>query len=239
MDKLLIGDVHGNLSGVKSILEQADYTPEKYHLIFVGDYVDGFPGDKFDAKGLIDFLTTLENTIFVMGNHDKWMLDWVEEYNMYPRNIWYNQGGEETLESYSIGYEKYSDVRDKIPKSHIDFLKNLAMFYVDDQVVIVHGGFNNHFDMRTVMDGEGCLHRDVMWDRLFYQRDDGHLLLESYKEIFGDRVFICGHTPHESAPTINENPKRICIDGGSNGGGILTGIILNKDGEVETVLKEK
>jgi len=234
MRKIIVGDLHGNLPDLKMLLKEFQVT-EKDKIIFTGDYIDGFPGDKFDVVGLIEYLIRLDNAYFVLGNHDQWMQQWIEEKNKFPEFLWYTQGGKYTLENYKIGNTFYEDVKENIPDTHIDFFMNtLRPRYLDKDIIVVHGGFHIVSDMYFTLEGK-YITKGMLWDRNFCTTTDDRML-QAYKEIFGNRIFICGHTA--KGPIVQLEPTRVLIDGGSNGGGQLCGVSI-KNHKIEKIVKVK
>lgn len=238
MQKIVVGDPHTNHVGVQSILQKSDYNPDIDMLIFTGDYIDGFQDGNASAKKTIELMISLkqnnENVYFIIGNHDLWMLEWIEARDIFPQPLWYYQGGSETLQSYGITERvTYESTGDLIPESHITFLKKLPGSYIDDNIVVVHGGFSSSYDMKEALHGN--ITHELLWNRTFYKTTYKELL-KSYQDIFGDKVFICGHTPY--GPDIHYDPPRILIDGGSNGGGKLYAIILKDDNGIGQIISE-
>ena len=261
MKKIIIGDLHGNFVGLNHILETVKYT-NKDMLIFVGDYIDGFPGPDFSAKKVIQKILDLKkenpNIVTLIGNHDWWMLEWIRIGNKEPRSIWYNQGGKETLASYGIfnPFPTHNLEKKFIPEEHKKFLEDLIPSYYDEELVVVHGGFKNKMDMLNVFDEMKLEHftlkypitgnsmyqsmghtskwpaYNILWERDFY-RTGVKSLLEAYKDIFTNRIFVCGHTPNGPSFT-NKNVQRYLIDGGSKGGGLLNALIV-ENGECQIV----
>lgn len=186
---LVIGDIHGGLRAVHQILERAEVTRED-QLIFLGDYVDGWS----ESPQVIDFLMDLgqkQDCIFIKGNHDELLLDWLEgNTKNFNETMWFMHGGEATV----LAYEKVSD---ETKKKHIQFLKTLQNYYHDDQNrLFIHAGFTNmngiHYEYfpklfywdRTLW--ETTLSLDVNLDKnswLYPKR------LTLYNEIY------IGHTP--------------------------------------------
>lgn len=232
--KIIIGDVHCNYKGIQSILEKTKYSVDDV-LVFVGDYIDGFSMNDFNANKTIELIINLKNkydhVYTLLGNHDNWMNSWIDINTEIPYHGWYEQGGEQTLKSYGINKPMpFCEVKHLIPGAHIEFLNALNVCYFDDEIVVVHGGFQEKNDMIAAINNK--ITYGILWDREFFQTFDKKLLYY-YKEIFGDRLYICGHTPN--GPTINSNiVKRIMIDGGSNGGGKLYAVVF-KNGKHEIV----
>ena len=183
---LVIGDIHGGLRALHQIIERASVTTTDT-LIFLGDYVDGWS----QSPQVIDYLIALgkkQNCIFIRGNHDELLLNWLNESK--DNLQWYNHGGEATV----MAYAKVSDAK---KKEHIDFLKSLQPYFLDDKNrLFIHAGFTN-------MNGVTYEYypRFFSWDRTLWETAlslDENLKKSSnyyprrltlYKEIY------IGHTP--------------------------------------------
>lgn len=194
---LTVGDIHNALKALKEVLAKCEYNNEKDQLIFLGDYVDGWP----EASELIQYLIELRDNskispIFLRGNHDVWCGKWLDTGAAHM--IWLQQGGQATMDSYvKTGL--------LIEDSHRQFFANLLDYYVDDKNRgFVHGGFNSRLGL-----GHEHYASDYHWDRDLWnlallsdgQFHDGDLesirRFEKHKEIF------LGHTS-----TINWRCKR-------------------------------
>jgi serine/threonine protein phosphatase 1 len=186
---LVIGDIHGGLRALHQIIERANVT-QNDTLIFLGDYVDGWS----QSPDVIDYLIKLkehQNCIFIKGNHDELLLDWLQNKNEnIDESMWFKHGGEATV----IAYSKVSQ---STINKHIAFLKSLENYYLDDQNrLFIHAGFTNmngidyeyfpklfYWD-RTLWETALALNETIDKDSAYYPR---RFLL--YKEIF------IGHTP--------------------------------------------
>ena len=134
--KLVIGDIHGGLRAVHQIMERAQVS-QKDTLIFLGDYVDGWS----QSPEVIDYLIALgkqQNCIFLRGNHDELLLDWLNgNFENFNESLWYNHGGEATVAA-------YGSVSEKTKKEHIAFLSSLQNYHLDQQNrLFIHAGFTN------------------------------------------------------------------------------------------------
>lgn len=133
---LVIGDIHGGLRAVHQVLERASVQPQDT-LIFLGDYVDGWS----QSPEVLDFLIELQHQyycIFIRGNHDELLLDWLESRREnIDETQWYKHGGEATV----LAYERVSEPQ---KLRHIEFLKNLKNYHLDDKNrLFIHAGFTN------------------------------------------------------------------------------------------------
>ena len=186
---LVIGDIHGGLRALEQVIELANVSTTDT-LIFLGDYVDGWS----ESPQVIDYLIALskkQSCIFIRGNHDELLLDWLTNNNEnIDEGMWFQHGGEATVLSYS----KVSEATKKI---HIAFLESLENYYLDSQNrLFVHAGFTNmngvafeyfpklfYWD-RTLWETALALNTSIPKDSVYYPKR-----LKLYPEIY------IGHTP--------------------------------------------
>ena len=76
MKRYMMSDIHGFLEAFEAALKKTDLSG-KNQLILLGDYIDYGP----------DGRAVLEKVIALMGNHEKALLDWLEEYADVNRHI--------------------------------------------------------------------------------------------------------------------------------------------------------
>jgi serine/threonine protein phosphatase 1 len=133
---LVIGDIHGGLRALHQIMDRAKVRTDDT-LIFLGDYVDGWS----QSPEVIDFLidnSKKQNCIFIRGNHDELLFDWLSSNNEnIDESMWFKHGGEATV----LAYDTVSETK---KKRHIEFLQSLQDYYLDDQNrLFIHAGFTN------------------------------------------------------------------------------------------------
>jgi serine/threonine protein phosphatase 1 len=179
----VIGDIHGAFRALKQCLERASFDYENDRLIALGDVCDGWP----ETKECVDELMKIKNLIFILGNHDMIMLDWMETGQM--AESWFVHGGEATCLSYG----------ETIPRSHIDFIKKGILYHLEDNKLFVHAGILP--DRKLEQQGPSVF----MWDRTlaglamdFQERGISKPITEF------DEIFI-GHTPIASS-----HPRKYC-----------------------------
>jgi len=195
-----IGDIHGCLDKLKTLLGRIQLDWDKDMMVFLGDYVDRGP----DSQGVIELLLDMkkkhaDRLVFLKGNHEWMFMQFLKgnEHDFFLQN-----GGRETLESYSV--EK--GVID-IPQSHLDFLDHLELYFETDDYIFVHAGLRSNISITEQSPD------DLIWIR-------SHFLKSSYD--WGKRV-IFGHTAF-SLPLIEVN--KVGIDTGAVYGGRLTCLVL-------------
>lgn len=189
MRTLVIGDIHGGLHALHQVFERAKVT-SKDKLIFLGDYVDGWS----QSPQVLDFLIQLKTTndcIFIRGNHDVLVLDWLTHNDKnIDKEMWFKHGGEAT----ALAYDNVNKV---VKNIHIAFLRDLEDYYLDEQNrLFVHAGFTNmngiayeyfpklfYWD-RTLWETALALDKNLKTDHPFYPKR-----FTLYSEIY------IGHTP--------------------------------------------
>ncbi len=98
---IAVGDIHGRRDLLESLMSKVDPAGNR-QLVFLGDYIDRGP----DAAGTVSSLFAMaqarpEHVICLMGNHEKMMLDFLDDPLGRGMN-WLRNGGIATLESYGI-----------------------------------------------------------------------------------------------------------------------------------------
>ena len=194
MQRYIIPDIHGELDKLKvlinRILEVAP-TPDKFELIFLGDYVDRGP----DSCGVIEYLIDLPKNykcIFIRGNHDQEFLFFFYSGNtQHHQHPFYTQGFKETVDSYmkpdvgiSMGY-------------HSQFLEYLVPYYIfeDDngKHIATHGGWYPKFKVADISPAAFQWNRELI-DIAVYEnrRNNSKVKIKTADEF--DYIYL-GHTP--------------------------------------------
>jgi serine/threonine protein phosphatase 1 len=135
---IVIGDVHGNLDLLLSLM---DKLPQTNNICFVGDLIDR--GSQ--SKEVLDFI--MENNYkSVLGNHEDMMLNnW---------RMWELNGAKKTLDSFGTTiYEFEKDCR-----KYLDWIAELPILIKHEHYLISHS---------YAYDGEDTYPSDVLWSRTF------------------------------------------------------------------------
>jgi len=196
MSSYVIGDIHGCYESLKRLIDNIPLSTND-KLIFLGDYIDRGP----NSKEVIDFLIQLSKNyecIFVRGNHEQMLLDYVQEGKNLQ--LWYLNGAGATLRSYG-GIEK-------IPESHLEFFRSTRFYHIIDEKFFVHAGVKPGVLL------ENQRKSDFLWirDEFIYSKNP----LPGF-------IVIFGHTPFEK-PLIQ--PDKIGLDTGCVYGGKLSCMCL-------------
>lgn len=216
-----IGDVHGEATRYGDLLaaifehHELMYADAPMKIIQVGDLVDRGP----DSFGVVQTAIDLEkkqpkgSVIHLLGNHERMLLDVMDDEGGSNYSFWLSNGGVETLSSYRLaGYETVS-------KAHINWLKKRPILYADDatKLIFVHAGI----DVTAYPD---CREDVRLWTRSpkFFQSDKW-----TNEALSGWRV-VHGHTPTDDyLPDVDgAGGRRINIDTGAVFGGSLTAAVF-------------
>lgn len=186
MRTLVVGDIHSGLKALKQVLDKVGLQEED-HLIFLGDYVDGWS----EAVSTVDFLIQLRSDYkctFIRGNHDELCMDWL--FSGQDNPLWLQHGGQATMDSYGKSDKTIKEI-------HKNFYTSLENYFLDGQNrLFIHAGFTSlkgidfeyftktfYWD-RTLWELALALDPNLSPEDRFYPQR-----LTNYKEIF------IGHTP--------------------------------------------
>jgi serine/threonine protein phosphatase 1 len=215
---LVIGDIHGGLKALIQVLQKAAIQPDDI-LIFLGDYVDGWS----ESPGVLDFLIALseqQKCIFIKGNHDELLLDWLENrHENLNEKVWFKHGGKATVDAYNI-------VSEATKQQHIAFLKSLQNYYLDaENRLFIHAGFTN---MNGVL--QEFFPKLMYWDRTLWEValcldekiDKSSPIYPKRLKIYSE-IFI-GHTPVSKTKIVAPLCKNSVwnLDTGAGFSGVLT-----------------
>lgn len=201
---LVVGDIHGNLVALQGALSNANYNPEQDRLICLGDYIDGWP----QSFQVVNYLITLQEqspfkNIYLMGNHDKWMCDFLENdledwrhesYITKKYRNWMLHGGLGTYQEYLFR----SDRALYYHKEH--FFDQLQLYFIEDNKLFVHAGFDRDMGFKSTL--KYCP-EDLYWNRSLFKKVMHKYLAEKAGKVFKtkekkvgefDKIYI-GHSP--------------------------------------------
>jgi len=195
-----IGDIHGCLDKLLSLLRRIDIDWAKDTVVFMGDYIDRGPASKEVVETVLGLRGRHDRVVCLMGNHEQMFLNWLEgrEEQLFLAN-----GGRSTLRSYGIATDAV-DREARVPPAHLEFFRSLLPFYETQTHLFVHAGVRPGLPLE-IQDPY-----DLVWIRHeFFLADHGM-----------QKTVVFGHTPFTGGPFVGE--KIIGIDTGAVYGGTLT-----------------
>jgi serine/threonine protein phosphatase 1 len=192
--KYIIGDIHGEISKLKTLINFIFSTEINPSFVFIGDYID--KGE--DALKTLDFLTQLSSShecIFLMGNHEYCWLH-AHEYEEYLVKY----GGLNTVKSF--GCSTIKSTRDLLIERYKSFFDGLKTHYFYKDYVMTHSGIAPEFFNVESLDTLKTT--DFLFNRYdFITKDEFYK--KKYKIVFGHTGFFM--------PFVNE--YKIGIDTGA------------------------
>jgi len=178
MRTFVMGDLHGAFLAMKQVLEKVNFNYSEDRLIQIGDVTDGWP----DAVECVEELMKIKNLIAIRGNHDVWIMDWLEKG--YPDDWWTEFGGNTTMDSYYRHQKKHDD-------RHLKFFKNQLNYFVDEKKrLFVHAGYNP--EQLIVLQTPSSLYADRKYWRTMQRVEEGKE--KRPRDVNGFSEVYIGHT---------------------------------------------
>lgn len=207
MEYICIGDLHGKIEIAVDVLTNPDY--DKYHKVFVGDFLDSFDRTKEDQIELLLLMLEAEerdDVTILIGNHE---LSYIKKGMRCSGYSW-------QMESHVS------------PHATNMFLKFKTHFYLADDILVTHAGANKQlFHIKEHLDTALETNDEILY-RIGYARGGtkpyGGIFWNDFWEehqVIPGLTQISGHTAHR--PLFAEGVKGIvtmngdfnidCLDG--------------------------
>jgi hypothetical protein len=206
----VIGDIHGMLRPLTTVIAQVRKVDADCRFIFVGDYINRGP----NSKGVIDLLLSLDNASFIRGNHDD-IFDLVINGQCYADNAtrgnrvaafhWFMKYGlDNTLLSYGCDVAMLERVAARctdahldelaasVPETHRRFIRNLPAAHEEADLFVVHG----KWDPDELAEKPGIVERLEKHPKLRHRLLWGRYTEEELARVKAwQRTGYFGHTP--------------------------------------------
>lgn len=227
----IVSDIHSRFDLLFKALSKSEFdlkNPE-HILIIAGDILDrGTSGDK--VIKFIESLIKKDRILAVMGNHDKFLIDILNNHIDITKILWniHHNGFKKTLELGWLYKDKDFEItNDNISKIRKTFLEQYPIFcewiiqlplYIEfSNHVIVHGFLDFSLNDWHETDERTCI-----WTRGYN--------LEIPKSF--NKKLIFGHTPNYHINGQDEiifDGNKIMIDGGAAGSRKVNILIISED----------
>jgi len=219
MNKLIIyGDIHGCYQEFTSLRNKIK--PEKDDIeVCVGDIIT--KGQ--DSIKVLDFIIN-NNIKSVLGNHEDKLVRYLQHQNSNKKNPIKLDDDERNIVN-------------NLTLQHIEFLKNLPLYFKHNDITIVHGGIQNNMNLDTLTKRE----REKILRMRYLDKDEKYLTLnqEDKNSIFwadlydGNQGFIIyGHQWNQD---IKINKNSLGIDTGCVYGNKLTAAVFKTKNDYEII----
>jgi serine/threonine protein phosphatase 1 len=215
MRTLVVGDIHGKLDHLNLLLEKMEYRAGEDRLILIGDLVDRGENSRGVVARAIELKREAPNKVIVLrGNHEAMMLAALSHPESEQAELWYYNGGIETLQSY-MDEEGECDV----PEEHWDFLASLPTWYEDEHAIYVHASLPEGDDGEFLHPSEAPESPEIYWSR------NRRFFLE-----YSGKTVIFGHTitgmVFGERGEVWLRDSLICVDTGAYLTGVLSAVEL-------------
>lgn len=147
----VVGDLHGRLDLLERLLQRITAMPgaDRARIIFVGDLIDRGP----DSAGVLKRVQGLTQTgapgavICLMGNHERMMLDFLDDAPRHGAR-WVTNGGAETLAAFGISpwqagldlAARADTLRRALPPGQEAWLRAMPLIWQAPGLAVVHAG---------------------------------------------------------------------------------------------------
>lgn len=139
----IIGDIHGCLHTLKSLLQY--WYPEKEQLIQLGDMIDRGNYSQEVVAFLRKTQETHKDTIILKGNHE-----WLSlEHFDHGRSEWYPRYGKKVLWEYHLNEVDF--------QKDLDWFRQLPLFWENDHIFVSHAGISHSPEAMNENHREGLL----------------------------------------------------------------------------------
>jgi len=224
---IVIGDIHGTLLALQDVIAKVHLQKEDT-LIFLGDYVDGYPQSVDTIRYIMD-LSKDYDVICIKGNHDVFLEKYLK--TGLPPYGWHTNGGKTTHKAFAGYLKKYPEEYDKM----LSFIESLHIYYIDaHNNLFIHGGFDHTRSLyeNKQFYGEEIFYNDrdlvqMAWSKenSKHKSTDFIVTQQMFKEIF------VGHTTTEIYDKKEYKPLNFLnlwmLDTGAGWAGKVTAMDIN------------
>ncbi len=224
-----ISDIHGMFALFEK--EVTNYDPKLHQLVLIGDLNDRGPKSK-ESLLLGKKLVEESGAVYLMGNHEEYLLDFLQQPEDVAPMYRYN-GGKETVESllHKGAWDEYSPteiammIRSRY-KELITFLRERPLYYEWGPYVFVHAGVD-----LTKRDWHKTAPHDFIWIREPFHTGKNNT---GKTIVFGHTITPMLHGDMQTTDLwLSDN--KIGIDGGAVFGGSVHGVIFNEEGIIQDI----
>jgi len=231
----IIGDIHGMLRPLETLLREVQARDARAKFVFVGDYVNRGR----ESPGVIDRLLRLDDAVFLRGNHDD-IFDLILNDHSYIGNgepfdalsaysAFMNHGLAETLTAYGVDYaelefliyhpnlDRLRELVDVVPTAHKEFFRALRPVAEFETFFVAHAMWDidepdTSPDLIARMNGDIRLRHQMLWGRYNAQ--------EIMAKKRWQRTGYFGHTPvnnyRKDGPLVPiKGPQIVLLDTGA------------------------
>ena len=226
MNIFAIGDIHGCLNQLVTLQDKIfnypQYNRDEDFLLYLGDYIDRGPSSKDVINHILQLQTEGIKSIFLMGNHEQFVIDFL--FNKINNlNNWIINGADQTFKSYDIEIAEF--IKDGFEDNNIDKLRNIFLSKLTKE----HVYFFNNFKLKYIMGDYLFVHAGINPEKSLSEQNKMDFLWSRSDKFFDknfefEKIIVHGHSPEKEVINF---PYRINIDTGCFFSGKLSSVYLN------------
>lgn len=187
----VVSDIHGHYTVLKDALYEAGFDPEQsdHTLLALGDYFDR-GSESYEVYTYLRDLDRRGKARFILGNHDLFMLEFLEGKDDRTQfNILHNGfletlksfTGEKDLDPFAVDLERLRKKVNKVAPDLYDWLDSMPLYIEHEDTVFTHGG----------IDGDNPDWRKTPRERFVWNYQDQLTPLEGKRTVVGhDRTAL-------------------------------------------------
>ena len=168
----VVSDIHGHYTVLKEALDSAGFDPSRddHSLLALGDYFDRGE-ESYEVYRYLSDLMNKSKAKGILGNHDLFMLEFLEgKDDRVQFNILHN-GFLKTLESFtgkklpdpfSVDLNALRDIVNRVAPNLYEWLDSMPLFIEHENTIFTHGG----------IDGDNPDWRNTPRERFVWQYQD-------------------------------------------------------------------
>lgn len=218
----VVGDIHGCMDLLSEALDRTAARWPDQPVVFVGDYVDRGPNSAEVLRHLFTLQSaSLDRIVCLMGNHEDMLMGFLDG-TLHDHRIWFQNGGNATLQSFGISLPDKTPSKDDVEQIRsemqevmgnelIAWLQGLPLVWRSGNVWVTHAGADPVVDIDR---------QDRM--ALLWGHPDFRKLPRS-----DDQWVVHGHT---IVPEVRRRDGRIAVDTGAYRTGQLSVVHISNDG---------
>jgi len=216
----VIGDIHGRDDLLDPVLHKIEGHANGggYDLVTVGDYVDRGE-DSAAVLTRLHRLAALPHVTCLMGNHERMLLDFIDDPGKNGRR-WIRNGGLQTLASFGVGglSETAGELALNAGRDQLlmalgplePWLRTLSLRFLSGNIAVTHAGADPRLPI------ENQTEKTLLW---------GHPAF--FQDVREDSIWVIhGHTIVDAALA---EAGRISIDTGAYATGQLTAVAISEN----------
>lgn len=202
----IIGDIHGEIHKLKKLILNIKLIDKNSEFIFIGDYLN--KGE--NSKKTLDFLVKLNNSTFLMGNHEYYFMEFVKHKRFKDKLLKYAESS--TFQDFNMNINNIEEI---LYLPYKNFFDNLKTYHQTSKYFISHAGVDVRYSTQKIQDipSESFLFNDR------YKFLQSNFLMNGKVMIFGHTGFSFPYIDDSkigidtSAVYAEENPlTAFCID---------------------------